>query len=229
MMTRNLSSLAAFVLAVGLVVGSAGCSGSDPLTSSNGNLEVQVQLVNTETRFDVGQFAVIQVTLRPLDAQASANLGDNDLGVLRVALGLDLEETPYSSGTASLADGIYRLENLVLSGINYNDTDPPASDDTCADYISRYRLTSPTTPLSINEFGRDVTVTIDGGKTSTLKFTVDGQALIGAIQQVWQCGQNCGGSIFPPRPAAPWCLLPLPGAFDKHEFIGLGPTYLTVE
>jgi hypothetical protein len=229
MTIRNIANTAVFVLAAGLVVGSAGCTGSDPLTPSSGNLEVQVEVVNTETRFNVAQFSITQVTLRPLDPAASEILGDRDIGALPVALGLDLEETTYTSGTATLADGVYSLENLVLSAVNYNDTDPPVSEDTCEEYISRYRLTAPTIPVAIGEFGRDVTVTINGGQLSVLKFTVDGQGLIAAIQQVWQCGQNCGGSIFPPRPSEPWCLLPLPGGFDSDEFIALSQTFLTIE
>jgi hypothetical protein len=214
-MSSNRSRNAVLTAFLVTLLAAAGCTGTEVLVAGQETLNVEVELVNTETRFESAYFEIRQLSLRPLDPDADASLSADAIGVLRISLEASYGNPQTLSATASLGVGTYQVTSVVLAAIAYNDLDPPASTDTCQEYVSRWN--QPNTPIIITDFGEDIFITIENDGTNSLALTVDGAALENAFLNSWTCAQQ-----FACVPFAPWCLrtfLPATFAAQAGDFI----------
>jgi len=214
-MSSNRSRTVVLTLFLATLLAAAGCTGTEVLVAGQENLNIQMDLVNTDTRFESAYFEIRQIALRPLDEDADIALEANAIGSLRTSLEASYSTTQTLRATASLGVGTYQLTSVIIAAIAYSDLDPPTSTATCQEYVSRWN--QPNTPVTITNFGGDVFVTIENGGDNLLLLTVDGVALKDAFLNSWTCAQ-----LWSCVPYAPWCLrtfLPATFAAQAPDFL----------
>ena len=209
-----------------LLAVSAACTNADQLSSGVGEIPVQVAMVNTETRFERARFDVSQVTVRPLDPDASDALGTDPLGMLRST---DVIEVDFNVGDETfqtespLTVGLYEVQSIVFANMEF-DRGERLGVAACEEYITDYPLVPG--PVRVSDFGVQVIVEVTLGTDNRLRMLIDGGNLTAAFETSWRCAQGaaCGG--LPPWPI--WCLLPNnASAFSNFDFAELSPTYLS--
>lgn len=217
--------IAGTVLLVAVVL-ATGCTGSDPLRPNTNGFTVNVVVDNPSTRFDLAQFFVEQIDIRSVDPAGS--------GVTTAPFGLvgptsermliDFNAAPQASLTKSLGNGTYRIEQIQLSSILLRDSDPPASNMTCEEFITNY----PTQPsgggrAELFDLGQDVMFTVDNTQSNQLTIRIDGQAFLAAYQAGWFCLTSAS-----PFCNADWCLDNSTGWLE-FVFTLDAPNYLTFQ
>jgi hypothetical protein len=209
------------VLAVLLVA--AGCTGTEELTATQETLTLEVQLSNTETRFESAYFQVVQLSLRPMDPLADGALDADGLGVVRFVLGVSYRDAGPQTASVSLREGVYQVTSLVLGSFQYNDLDPlnpPTSTATCQEYVRLWNLADPNPKnFAFTDFGRDVFVTVRSGQETKLTLAVDGEALEDAFLYSWLCIPA------PICQTAPWCL----ATFRPDVFVAQGLDFFELQ
>lgn len=214
-MSPNRSRNAVLTAFLVTLLAAAGCTGTEVLVPAQETLNVEVDLVNTDTRFESAYFEIRQISLRPLDPDADASLSADAIGTLRVSLEGSYSTTTTLNATASLGLGTYQVTSVIFAAIAYNDLDPPTSTATCQEYVSRWN--QPNTPVIITDFGEDIFVTVANDGTNLLMLTVDGAALETAFLNSWTCAQQWACVPF-----APWCLrtfVPATFAAQASDFL----------
>ena len=216
-MSSNRSRNAVLTLFLVSVLAAAGCTQTDVINPGVEILNVDLQLVNTETRFESAYFELRQVALRPVDPDADASLSADAIGALVTTMDASYRDTQTVHGEAALNEGIYQVQWIVLAAIAFSDQDPPISTDTCQEYITQFRQPG---EIVIDELGGDVFVTVESGGENRLAITVDGQVLEAAFLDSWNCNSSWLCS-----PPAPWCLT----TFRTADFVDQAPDFLDFE
>lgn len=205
-----------------LAAGMAGCTNSDPLNPAVSTIRVSVNVQNNATRFDFGQFTILQIEITPVDPQAQAASGDAPIGLFlsRPEVLITFETTGVQfTIDRPLATGTYRVDRIRISNIFLDDLDPPASSATCEEFVTFYQ--SAGNP-ELTDFGEDFFFTVDSQGTATLEITIDVQAFIAAFQSAFFCSQQG-----PDCPVA-WCLLPF-GEENEFPFTAQSPSFLDLQ
>jgi len=198
---------------LGLVLTAAGCTGSDALAPRTQSYLIEVEVTNTDTRFDVATFQINQIEVRPTDPDADEALQVSGLGLFLEPLQMSYANNPLDDSKNPLPNGQYRLNLMRLNPIKFLDIlDPPASAPTCAEYV---RIWSYTTDVYIADFGADIVINVSNGSTNTNKLVIDGEAFLTAFQESWTCVPTGPGT---------WSLVS--GSFDAIAFGRRAPEYL---
>jgi len=201
------------------LLGTAGCTESEPLTSTVGNVIVDVELVNTNSQFEFGGLNIVQITLRPVDPNASDVLAQ-DIGMLLEPFQLDITTPATFGATIPATVGAFELKSIQLQQFSFLDLDPPVGQATCEDYVTTYTF-SQTPNVSVTNFGEPIYINVVNGAADRLTVTIDAAALTEAFVDSWTCRQNC----VPPIPPEPWCLQ----TFLRSDFDNAGPTFLSFD
>lgn len=213
---RIKTAVAVLVLAAGM----AGCTNSDRLNPAVSTVSVSVNIQNNSTRFDFGQFTILQIEITPVDPQAQAASGNAPVGLFITSPAVTFETTGVQfTIDRPLATGTYRVDRIRISSILLDDLDPPASSATCEEFVTFYQ--SAGNP-ELTDFGGDFFFTVDSQGTATLEITIDVQAFIAAFQSAFFCspqGPNC--------PVA-WCVLPF-GEENEFIFTDQSPSFLDLQ
>lgn len=204
------------------LLGTAGCTESEPLTSTVGNVIVDVGLVNTDSQFEFGGFNIAQITLRPVDPDASAVLAQ-DIGMLLEPLQIDITSPATFGATIPATVGAFELKSIQLQQLSFLDLDPPVGQATCEDYVTTYSFNM-TPNLSLTKFGEPIYISVVNGAANRLTVTLDVAALTEAFVDSWICRQNCL-DLGPPIVLEPWCL----ETFLRGDFDDAGPTFLSFD
>jgi hypothetical protein len=210
-------------IALGLVllaslIGSAGCTESDPLNSTVGELLIDLQLVNDVTEFEVGSFSLRQVSMRPVNPDASNSLGPADVGMLRDALLVTFDEPGVIDARISASVGRYEVTAITVQQIRLTDFNPPVGQATCEDYVTSYLFNS---AVGLTNFGAPLFINIVNDQPLALTITIDVAAFVEAFVDSWTCRQNC----FPPFPPEPWC----PQTFITSDFNDQATSFLSID
>ena len=228
------SRFAAIGIAVGLVLGTAGCTNSDPLTHGNEMLRVNVVITNSPTRFDDAFFILRQIVVVPTDPDSLEAI-DDPLSLInpRDVVEINANNEGFQFDVpVNLGVGPWRVTSIHLDGFFYRDLDPPASSATCKDYVSQW-IPNAAAGIDLTLLG-DSTFSIVAGKVNELTINIEHQAFVSAYQDSFICvplgTRGCGDTF---------CLCSTPvgaGGCSGGEpfFLGLGlflqtPQYLSFE
>ena len=201
------------VVAVGLV-GLAGCTGTDILTSGSGEAEIRMELDNASGRFvdnpsDRALMVFQQIEFRPVSAQADAALGSSNLALLQTPF-----RANFVSGVSALSitpqtSGQYRLIRLVINRIQLLDTDDLTvaglSDPVapiCQDFVKDVdlTLTGEATVFAIedSDLPAPVLISLDGNNAGQLTMRVDYPNFLAAFNASLDCAScACPGAYMP--------------------------------
>ena len=212
-----------------LLAVTAACTNSEQLSSGVAPVPIRIMVVNSETRFDRALFDFTQVSVRPLDPDASAALGTDPLWMMKTtgdgAILIDLNSGDNQYETESqLTVGRYEVQSVAFSLLEFEDG-LRLGNATCAEYVTDYPSISG--PVLLFDFGEPVVFEVTLGSDNQLTMVIDGAALVSAFEDSWRCFQGapiCG--FFPPVPD--WCLWPNdPSAFDDFTFAEQASTFLS--
>ncbi|MCP3981328.1 MAG: hypothetical protein GY716_18660 [bacterium] len=204
-MKSNLAK-SALLAVLCVLIASAGCTNSDPLSSGNGEFMLEVRVVGDSTRFDTANVEFLQVTTRSTDPQVRdlMNPGDDpaessELGTLGRAIQLDLND-PITDQPAAVpfAPGEYEVTSVVIAQINLVDNDPVEEFDHCSDFVKEYDIPE----VAVSLFATSpVVFTVSTNAVTVLTLELNAPALIGAVAGTRPCDVNCDCvSINPPDP-----------------------------
>jgi hypothetical protein len=208
------SSVLLAVLAAALFA--VACTGSEVLPARTQNLNVELEVVDADIRFQVGVLQVNQIAIRPVDPDADNSLGSNDLGLLQTPVEVAYNVVIDDIITTPLTDGTYQVLSLAVNPVLFIDNDGPASEDSCEDYVAVWAWFS---DMSFTDFGQEVYVTVENGRINNLKVIVKGQDFLTAFQEAWSCRTfSCPGG-------APYCL----SGFNQAAFTSRSAEFLEFE
>jgi hypothetical protein len=237
----NQRGATALVVFVGLLV--AGCTGSDPLTPSNGQIRVATGATNVGGRFvdgpdDVALMSINRINVRPTDPQASEALGPQDLGLVLRPFRLDFITKSGAVDDRPLTSGTYELELVAVGAYTFEDADPvdpnnfaDPNNPTCEDFIKLYEFNFQTAGgifLNLSDFGQDVFRSVSFESSAALTVIFDEQAFVDATAESTPCVEPC------PCPEE-WQTNPDPdcvceaGSLNVGEMARLAPSYLSFE
>lgn len=203
------------------VILAAGCTNSDPLNPTTQNFTVQVLVDTTGARFELGLFQVNQISVRPIDPDADAALGNAPIGLLREPFqflyGVDTE----LNVDLPLNNGVYRIDSVRMNPITFIDDDAPLSEDTCQDFVAAW-FTS--TDIVFDDLGGQSLFTIGNDSSNSLIFRVNGAAFEQAYTGAFNClqGPQCPGGVA-------WCLDFGLGGFDADQFTAQSASVFSFE
>lgn len=222
---RIRSGLAALLV---LLAATAACTNSEQLSSGVSPVPIEIMVIDSETRFDRAFIDVTQVTVRPLDPQASEVLGVNPLWMMkttedaRFQINFNADQDRFETNS-QLTIGHYEVLSIEMQGLEFREGER-LGDATCGEYITDYPLIQ--FSVQLVDFGEPVTVEVAPGTGSQLQMVIDGAALAIAFSNSWKCFSGapaCG--LFNPEP---WCLAPGgPNAFEEHIFAGQASTFVS--
>ena len=211
-----------------LVVAMPACTNSEQLNSGVGPVPIEIKVVNSETRFGRSFFNVVQVTVRPLNPQADEVLGTNPLWMMKTSEGSEIEINlnDLQDGyvvNSPLTVGPYEVQSIDLQLLEFRQGEA-VSDLTCGEYIADYPVIERTVQLV--DFGEPVYFEVRVGSGNQLEMVFDGEAMVTAFGNSWQCRQGVSCGIFPPVPV--WCLAnPTEGGFFDSVFASQASTFVS--
>lgn len=253
---RKSTKTGAIAVALLPILFAAGCTGSDVLKPTTGNLNVTFELANVvpDGPFtddpvgdppnlifpDIGFIKLKQITMRPTNPDADAALGLYPLGVLR----RPLETLTYASETdgvaLTLTSATYRLRAIVIeevflanrsdgmggTGVNPAQIDP--NNPRCTDFVRNFGSEF---DLNLTDFGREVLISTDADVPAQLTVTLDTMAFIEAYTEAWNCGScNCPALYDPNNPSTFSCRCDgSVTTFNTVAFRDRTPEFLTVQ
>jgi hypothetical protein len=230
MMTKRMRAMLLAGLLPAAAVWIVGCTNSEELSSGVDTVAIDVELVNTDTRFGVAFFDLQQISVTPIDPDAAEAAGPSGVGLLNSAssvirdIDLNEESGMFETG-APLTVGAYLLDSISFQNLDFRDATRLGSA-TCQEYITNYP--SVAGPVTINNFGREVIVNVVPGKGVVVKMQIDSAALVQAYQDAWTCKSGFPTCGFPV--AEPWCIAPFSdNQFDAFEFADLAPNYIQID
>jgi hypothetical protein len=235
---RGVSFLVVFVI---LLV--AGCTGSDPLTPSNGEIRVAAVGAKIGGRFvdspdDTALTSVRRINVRPTDPQASDALGPDDLGLLPRPFSLNFINRTGGADDRPLTSGTYELTTIDVQSYTFEDVDPVDPNDfadpnnpTCDDFVRRYGFISASgVGLNLSDFGQDVLRSVSFESPSSLIVIFDEQAFVDAIAVSMPCSDQCPCVLNWQTDPDPDCVCTTISADPNVGVLaGLAPTYLSFE
>jgi hypothetical protein len=212
-MRRNHWLNGALLALLGLILTAAGCTGSEVLAPSTQAFQLEVEIVNLETRFDIATLQISQLEIRPADPDADEALTGGSIGLFLRPLQLTYSDKPAGDSQVPLPNGQYRVSLMRMNPITFIDiVDPPTSAPTCEEYVRNWSYNS---NVFIADFGGDVLINVSNGSANVSKLVVDGEAFIKAFQESWVCQDTGNGT---------WRLVS--GSFDPFAFGRRAPEYL---
>ena len=215
-MRRNHWLKGALLAPIGLILAAAGCTGSEVLAPKSNSFVVEVEVINTETRFEVNNFQINQLEVRPTDPDADTALQVSGLGMLLRPFQMSYRNNPADQSEGPIPNGEYRVTLMRINPIRFNDLlDPPASAPSCAEYV---RTWSYTDTVFVTDFGEEVTFRVRNGASNRIKLVVDGAAFLRAFQESWTCQDTGNGT---------WRLVS--GSFNRIAFGRRAPEYLAFQ
>lgn len=212
-------STKAWTIAVALLplLLAAGCTGTDVLKPTTGNLKVSVEVVNIDPDgpftddpvgdplnaipADTGFIQVQQVTMRPTNPDADAALGLN-LGVLRRPLEQSYtspgaDETSFDLTSATYRLAVVRLKEIFFynsgprnPGALFADVRPEHIDPNnprCIDFV---RVFGSEDLLDLSDFGGEILISTEADTPAELKIIIDGEAFLDAYTESWSCNPS---------------------------------------
>jgi hypothetical protein len=236
------SLLLLLVLSVALA---GGCTNSEKLSSGVSPVQIEVQLVDSDTRFGRAGFDLQQLAVRPLDPDAADALGTAPLGLLNTAS--EVIFVDYNAATdlyeadAPLTVGPYMLEAVTLGNMDFSEG-TRISDLSCDEYIIDYPFVPG--PVTVTDFGGDVVLQIRLDGESRFRIIIEGGNLVTAFENNWNCQQRCPGTCAPPLNflsctsnadcqgfpcigGEPACIKPFnPTQFNSFGFAAEAPNYI---
>jgi hypothetical protein len=212
-MRRNHWLNGALLALLGLILTAAGCTGSDVLAPRTQEYLLEVEVINTDTRFDVATFQINQIEVRPTDPDADEALDASGLGLFLEPLQMSYANNPLDQSDNPLSNGQYQINLMRLNPIKFLDIlDPPASAPTCEEYVRNW---SYTTDVFIADLGGSALINIGNGARNANKLVIDGEAFLRAFQESWTCVSTGPGT---------WRIVS--GSFDAIAFGRRAPEYL---
>jgi hypothetical protein len=230
------------------VLFAAGCTGTDVLNPTTGNVRFELNVVDVpvDFRFDTARFRIRQITVRPVDAGADAVLGADAIGLMREAQTLNFDIGEPVVRFLPLGTGSYRLEAITISNINFRDLDAhpctvppypapcdllfPPEDLLCScdgvaagDYIDRYRSTDNDGGVYIGDFAEPIIFHIDSGDENPLVLSFHWDQLLLAIQDAWAYLED-----YQCDPVEPYCLLSFGNGFNEATFSSHASEFLSI-
>ena len=214
-------------VAVGAVLGVAGCTNSNVLMPGGATLRVNVVIANSATRFDEAFFFIRQISVEPTDPLSASALLE-PLALINprdvVEINANVEGFQYDI-PVNLSTGPWRVTSIRLDAFVYEDFDPPTSTATCDDYVARY-IPSPDSGVDLTALGGNAMFTIVSGAANELTITIDHVAFLSAYQDSFLC--------FPRGVlgcADEWCLYPDPNdpLFNPAPLFLQAAQYLSFE
>jgi hypothetical protein len=233
---KNWNHVARLALLLPLIA-AAGCTGSDVLTPQTGSFRLQVEIVNVPPGYRFGdgdsdraRFRMLQIEVRPDDPNAAAVLGEDNMFLLRTPVGINYDVTPKTIWTPDssppgfpppMSTGTWRIMSVEIDLFNFRDAEAPLSEDTCADFIERYRTDEFDGSIFLQNFDQDFRFSIEHDADNSYSLIIDWGAFMEAFQEAWPCDQFC------PSGDA-WCLQDF-AAFRRDIFGDSVPDFLTFE
>lgn len=208
------------------------CTNSEQLNSGVGPVPIEITVDNSDTRFGRSFFNVVQVTVRPLNPDADEVLGTNPLWMIKttddapIEINLNDLQDGYVT-TSPLTAGLYEVQSIDLQLLEFRQGDQ-VSDLTCGEYIVDYPVIEGTVQLV--DFGEPVYFEVKTGSGNQLEMVFDGQAMVTAFVNSWQCRQGAACATgFPPLPPFPaWCLAdPTENGFFENVFASQSSTFVS--
>jgi hypothetical protein len=216
MKLRNKNALL-FVLAMALMVVSAGCPNSNTITSGTGTTQLNVVFTDP-SRFEIGTFTISRILVRPLDPRASQALGS--------ARDIKLTQSPIDAETAlgmidnsfilpvTLSQGVYEITELRMASLGFFDLDDPLDPSTC-ETSQLFYATSSAELINVNLASPPQFTVIDGQETA-LTLSYDLTAMMQTLSDAFTC-----------TPGGPFGFSYT--NFDENQFAANTLDYLTVD
>jgi hypothetical protein len=206
-MMSNWRLAGASLTVLALVLG-AGCSPSNVLSPSNGNVSLQSVADPavgprdaSKPPFVWAKATLAAVTLTPVDTGSQISLGPTPLQVLEQASDVDLALSDAQSiNTISISPGSYAVTALYLSKIQLNTSnEPPVTSPSpiprCADGALEYAQFAPVgggTPAIVP--ANLPTLEVRSGAKTTLRLVVDGSGLTTLLESHVTCEEGGTGA-----------------------------------
>ena len=230
-MMRKSTKIGAIAVAMLPILFAAGCTGTDVLKPTTGNLRVTLELVNVDpdgpftddpvgdpqnfVLGDIGFIQMAQITLRPVNPEADAALGTLPIGVLRRPLELLYNSAGINAEGLSLTSNTYRLSAVRLfeiffanrsDGMGGTDVRPEHIDPdnpTCTDFVRSF---DSSTNIDLTDFGGDVLISTDTDAPAELTIMIDAQAFVEAYTEAFNCNPcSCPAAYDPNDPSTFSC------------------------
>ena len=209
-----------------LLAVTAACTNSEQLNSGVGPVPIEIMIVNSDTEFNRAFFDVTQVTVRPLNPNASEVLGVNPLWLIPqtddspIVINLNSDEDLYESDS-QLTIGPYEVLSIDLRLIEFTNRER-TGNATCLEYITQYPSVQ---FIQLINFGEPVVVDVTAGTANQLIMEFDGAALTTAFARSWNCSQGIACGLFPPMD---WCISPFnETSFNPLFFSQQTPSFLS--
>ncbi len=191
---RPFSVLLGLALALPLIA-TSGCTSTDILRTGNAPFTLQVELVNSATRFGIGLFTITRLDVRPNDPDADAALGPLDIALIAAAddvLNIDLNLPGlFDPTTLTMPSGSYRISFLRFGDISMLDFIAPFPPADCLS-LRFYELRDGLDLDDDDLGGLLPDIEIDPLSGGSLTFTIDGLAFTDAFVAAWDCDLNTG-------------------------------------
>ena len=235
----------------------SGCTGSEVLNPTSGDIVLSLELVNNQPGpftddpvgdppnlipADLAYSLMTQTMFRPTLADSDAALGPNDLGLLAQPFEANFNFVEGLQATARLTHQGYELSTVVLTeiflwdrsdGNGGNDVKPQYFDDplnpTCNDFV-RFFLNDSSDQIQLIDFGGPVYLNAQGAGTP-FKIKLDVEAFIDAFVDAHQCNSACNTCLanYDINNPSTFACSCQPGNFRMIEFRDAAPTYLSFE
>lgn len=194
-------------LAVVFIVILSGCSGSDPLSTTVGNLVLEFQIADPgSTEYEEANLLVATAIVRPASAEALESLGDAGISLLANEIReMDLNTGSSPLPSASLPAGTFILEEISflpsgLIPITLVNNDVPDPMAACidrktvlpGDSTEQSRVAQAINGLSGDRrtFRPNAVITIPTGDTLIHPIRINSALLIQAYKNAFTCSDN---------------------------------------
>lgn len=206
------------LLVLVILATTAGCTNSDPTTTGNVPLTIDVVVTNAGTRFD--QLALVDinaVNVRPNDPLADQALGSAPIGLITSAadiLNVDLNEgAEFEPTNLVLSSGSWRVNRIELNNVLLVSTNT-APQANCADFFF-FASSPPAIPILAVNLGSEANFTVDPNSgTSRVVIEIDAAAFVTAFTTSWNCSAG--------NP-------PVPLTLNRAAFQALAPTFISIQ
>ncbi len=195
------------ILAIVFIAILSGCSGSDPLSTTVGNLVLEFQITDPgSTDYEEANLLVAKAIVRPATAEGQDSLGNAGISLLANEIReMDLNSTSSPLPSASLPAGTFILEEISflpsgLIPITLVNNDVPDLGAACidrktllpGDQTEQSRVAQAINGLSVDRrtFRPNVPIAIPSGDAVNHPIRINSALLIQAYKNAFTCSDN---------------------------------------
>lgn len=205
------------IATLGILLLSIGCPNSTPVSGGNGQLLLDVQFVNTATRWDAS-FIIDQIFIRPSDPTVAGIIETGrELALIQLPLFVSSFDPTIDPGfylPVTLAQGSYDIAGIRITDSFYFDADFDTSGATTCIDAQLFLAPTNNPNIDIVNFNPQPVINVVPDSDTVLGITIDLGAFISAFEAAWDCNGGVGGTAT---------------NFKPNQFADANASYLTIQ